>query len=290
MSGKKRSLCPQCGKHASGNFCHHCGSSLGGRFCNQCGAEVSGDGRFCNQCGAAVEAAPARAPGGGATAGGKTAGSAPKRRGGGASKEAAAAAGGSNNLPWWFAGVAMFALIVVVGWNMVQPAGPVAPAGGAAAPGAAGAAGAGTTDISQMSPRQAADRLFNRVMTAAQSGDSVEAEGFLPMAMQAYEMAQPLDMDGLFHLALLQRTAGQFEASLATAQQMLATEPNHILALGAAAQASVGMGEEGQAEAFYRQLIDNIDTEMARALPEYQGHVNYFDTARAEAQAFLAGR
>ena len=147
----------------------------------------------------------------------------------------------------------------------------------------------GATDISQMSPREAADRLFNRVMTSAEAGDSAGAQGFLPMAMQAYEMAQPLDLDGLFHLALLQGTAGQHQASLATAQQMLEMEPNHILALGTAGQAAVDLGNTEQARSFYQQLLDNIDVEAARQLPEYQGHTNFFETARSAAQAFLAG-
>lgn len=290
MSGKKRSLCPSCGKQAAGNFCQHCGSALGGRFCNQCGAELPSEGRFCNQCGATAKDSPAKdATAKASKAGGKAASG--KRRGGGASKETAAAGATANHLPWWFAGFSMFALIMVVGWNMVQPAGPTAPAGGGMTPGAAptGAPGAASTDISQMSPREAADNLFNRVMQAASAGDSAQAQGFLPMALQAYEMAQPLDMDGLFHLALLQRTAGQPESALATAQQMLETEPNHILALGAAAEAAVELGETDQATAFYQQLLANIDTEIGRTLPEYQQHMNFFESARADAQAFLAG-
>jgi hypothetical protein len=283
MSGKKRSLCPECGKHASGNFCHHCGSTLGGKFCNQCGSEVSDDGKFCNQCGATVKGASAPRSGSTTRGGGA--------RGGGASRQAAGAeTGPPNNLPWWFAGIAMFGLILVVGWNMVQPAGPAAPAGGGVPAGAVNPNSLGQTDISQMSPREAADQLFNRVMSAAETGDSVGAQGFMPMAIQAYEMAQPLDMDGLYHLSLLQVTAAQFDRALATAQQMLEGEPNHTLALSAAAQAALGLGMTDDAEGYYQRLLDNIDTEMSRPLPEYQGHLNSFPGARAEAEAFLAGR
>lgn len=279
MSEKKRSLCPACGKHASGNFCHHCGAPLGGRFCNECGAELKGDGRFCNQCGAPVKgAAPPARSGGGSGPGGRAAT---------AKEPVAAAAGEPNNLPWWIAGFALFALIVVVGWNMVQPAGPAAPAGGAPAPGAVNPNAPGTTDISQMSPREAADRLFNRVMSAASEGDTVGAQGFLPMAMQAYELARPLDMDGLFHLSLLQQTAGQPDAALATAQEILATEPNHILGLGAAAEALNQMGRTDEARQLYEQLLEHIDEEAARPLPEYQGHTNYFETSRQKARDFL---
>ncbi len=195
----------------------------------------------------------------------------------------------TNTAPWWVAGVAMFGLILVVGWNMVGPAGPDAPVGGVPT-GGVNPNSPGTTDISQMSPRQAADQLFNRVMRASASGDSVEAQGFMPMALQAYQMAQPLDMDGLFHLSLLQRTAFQPESALATAQQMLEGEPNHILGLGAAAAAAVELGMDAEAAAYYQQILDNYDTEIARPLVEYEGHSDYFESAKDEAQAFLAGR
>ena len=280
MSGNKTSSCPECGKHASGNFCHHCGSTLGGKFCNQCGAEITGEGKFCNQCGATVPGGSGPSATGGAKSGGA--------RGGGASRGAAAAAGANSTLPWWVAGAAMFGLILVVGWNAVQPGAPPVPGGGAPA-GAASTSPQGTTDISQMSPREAADRLFNRVMEAASAGDSTSAQGFMPMALQAYEMAQPLDMDGLFHVALLQVTAGQLDAALTTAQQMLETEANHILALGAAAAAAAEMGDAAQARAYHQQILDNYDVEAGRQLVEYQGHTNYLESARSEAQAFLAG-
>lgn len=279
MSGNKELLCPECGKHASGNFCHHCGATLGGKFCNQCGAEVVGDGKFCNQCGAPARGGQARGAGGAS--------------GGGASRRAqpvGAGAGVSNTAPWWVAGVAMFGLILVVGWNMVGPAGPAAPAGGGVPTGGVDPNAPGTTDISQMSPRQAADQLFHRVMQAAASGDSVEAQGFMPMALQAYQMAQPLDMDGLFHLSLLQQTAFQPESALVTALQMLEGEPNHILGLGAAAAAAAELGMDADAAAYYQQILDNYDTEVARPLIEYQGHANYLESAKDEALAYLAGR
>jgi len=287
MSGKHTTTCPTCGQQASGNFCHHCGSTLGGNFCNQCGAEVSGDGKFCNQCGAPSKGGAAR--GAGAGSAGAAAGGGARR--GGASRRAepvGAGAGVSNTLPWWFAGIAMFGLILVVGWNMVQPDS-TAPAAGGQPTGGVDPNGAGTTDISQMSPRAAADALFNRVMQAAAAGDSVEAQGFMPMALQAYQMAQPLDMDGLFHLSLLQRTGFQTEEALATALQMLETEPNHILGLAAAAEAAVELGRDAEAAGYYQRILDNHDAEIARPLIEYQGHLNYFESAKTDAEAFLAG-
>ena len=95
---------------------------------------------------------------------------------------------------WWIAGIAMFGLIVVVGWSMVRPGPPPTPGGGPAAPAGAPAAGQAPVDLSSMSPLDAANRLFNRVMTTLEAGDTAGALGFQPMAVQAYEMIEPLDL------------------------------------------------------------------------------------------------
>ena len=96
---------------------------------------------------------------------------------------------GGQTLPWWIAGVAMFALILFVGLSMVRAGpGPVPSTSGPVQQGlpAAGlATGGAPPDISNMSPIEAADRLFNRVMQATSSGDSAQAQAFLPMAIAA---------------------------------------------------------------------------------------------------------
>jgi tetratricopeptide (TPR) repeat protein len=208
----------------------------------------------------------------------------------GAHREAAASVVGGQNLPWWIAGVAMFALIVFAGVRMVSPAGPGAPAA-QPQPVAPFAGGAGTPpDLSTMTPREAADRLFDRVMTAVSAADSGQAQAFLPMALGAYEQAQPLDHDGLFHLSLLNRVAGNLEAALSNATQVLDVDPNHLLALTAAAEATAEMGRTEEAAEYYRHLLDVIDAEIARALPEYVAHEQIMGSVRTDATAFLAGR
>lgn len=272
QGGGGGSKCPQCGKGGTGKFCQHCGSPMGERFCNQCGAKIAGNPRFCNQCGAPQ-------------AGGKGAG------GGGAGHRAAAvAAVGGGNAPWWIAGVAMLGLILVIGVTMVKPEGPAAPAGGMPPAGGGNpAAGQSTLDLSSMSPREAADRLFDRVMRTVSAGDTAGALAFQPMAVQAYQGAEPLDLDGLFHQALLEGLADP-AAALATAQRMLAQEPDHILGLGQAAQASLDMGDTAQAEEYFSHLVRVYDAQFARNLVEYDGHRNIMVEMKSTADAFLAGR
>lgn len=282
------SVCPQCDKQASGNFCQHCGAALGGRFCSQCGGEAAANAKFCNQCGSEIGrgaiATPAGA-GAGASAAGAAGGpvlSGPQRR------TAAVEVVGGQNLAWWIAGVAMFALIVVIGVQMVRPGPPAAPAAGGSAPAAAGAGVA--PDISQMSPTEAADRLFNRVMTAISAGDSAQAQAFVPMAIAAHDRARPLDHDRLFHLSMLNRTAMNLDAALDNALEVLEEDPNHLLALAAAAEAAIELGLEDEAEAHYRQLLAVYDDEVNRALDEYDQHSQIVVVLKDDAERYLSGR
>lgn len=267
MTAGSKHVCPECGKSATGNFCQSCGTQLGGRFCDQCGAKAAAGGTFCNQCGAKLR--------GVATAG---------------RREAAASVIGGQNLPWWIAGAAMFVVILVVGVRMVQPAGSSAgPVTTPTAPFASGGSGA-PPDLSSMSPREAADRLFNRVMTSVSQGDSAGAQAFLPMAIGAYDRARPLDHDGLFHLSLLNRTAMNLEAALANAQEVLEQDESHLLALTAAAEAAAELGQTDVATGYYRRVLEVYDGEMARGLSEYLDHAAFLQSVRGEAEAFLAGR
>jgi tetratricopeptide (TPR) repeat protein len=262
--------CPQCSQPATGNFCQQCGAKLGGRFCNECGSKVAPGAKFCNQCGNEVSG-KAGAPGG-------------------ARKAAAAAAFGGQNLAWWIAGGAMFVLIMFIGVSMVRPAGPTAPTAPGATPAAPAAGGGVPPDISQMTPIDAADRLFERVMQAVSAGDSAQAQGFLPMALGAYERARPLDLDGLFHLSLLNRTAKNLEAALDNARQILEENPDHLLGLAAAAEAAIELGLADEAEAHYRHLQEVYDSEIARELEEYIAHARIVEVLEQDAERFLAGR
>jgi tetratricopeptide (TPR) repeat protein len=170
---------------------------------------------------------------------------------------------------------------------MVQP-------GPAAAPAPAGAPAGGLSgpapDISNMSPRERADALFNRVMGYSEQGDSASMRAFMPMALAAHEQARPLDNDGLYHLAALNQAANNLEAAIAVSEEILANEPNHILALGVAGDAAAELGRRDEAEAYFTRLIEAYPQEQSRPLPEYEGHQPSMQRARSAAQAFLAAR
>jgi tetratricopeptide (TPR) repeat protein len=141
-----------------------------------------------------------------------------------------------------------------------------------------------------MTPIDAATRLFDRVMRSISAGDSTGAQAFLPMAIAAYDIARPLDHDGLFHLSMLNRTAMNLEAALDNALEVLEEDPNHLLALAAAAEAAIELGLPQEAEQHYRRIYQIYDEESTRALEEYEAHSAILVALKDDAERYLAGR
>jgi tetratricopeptide (TPR) repeat protein len=149
---------------------------------------------------------------------------------------------------------------------------------------------AGLLDLSELSPREAADQLFDRVMRGLSAGDTEGAMGFMSMAINAYQLLDSLDADGRFHLALLQLRAGQADESLASARAGLELFPDHLLLLSTAGDAAVEVGDDAAAEAFFRRTLEVYDAEVAKQLWEYQAHDGLLPDIRTTAESFLTGR
>lgn len=235
--------CPGCGSDGQeGKFCSACGTPLAGA-CSACGSELVAGARFCTHCGHAVTGA--RGPG----------------------------RGGAR----WPLIVGAAALLVVLLILMLPRradragAPDLARPGAGAAPVDAGPAVSGDGLLSS-DMRTNADRLFNRVMGAAQRGDEAEVSRFMPMAIQAYGLVEDLDDDGLLHLAMLHLTAGDPASARAAAGRVLEDSPDHILALGVAAAAARQAGDESGARALYRRLLEAYPAEAVKPLPEYVDH------------------
>lgn len=243
--------CPNCKTESSGRFCPSCGAALGGAACAACGARLAAGARFCTQCG--------------------------KPAGGGSGRS-------TVPLSWVIAAAAVLVAAVV----LLMPRG--GGSGMAASPTTlTGAPGAGGTALDPLSgtPREQADRLFNRIMQENSSGNVDQAVFFTPMAIQAYEAAEPLDADGLFHLSLIQAVAKDYAAAQETAQRILDMAPNHLLGLAALAEAALEAGDTAKAREAYGAYLDNLLSERAKGLQEYMDHSPILDSYADSARTLL---
>ena len=133
------------------------------------------------------------------------------------------------------------------------------------------------------SPREAADLLFNEAMMASEQNDQARLDRVLPGAIMAYRSLGALDDDSTYHLALLELAGGKWAESRATCAKLLATNPNHLLALGVSVRGAVKAGDAAAARDFGQRFLKGYEAEAVRPLPEYRDHERMLPTYRAEA-------
>lgn len=143
-------------------------------------------------------------------------------------------------------------------------------------------------DISQMSPKERFDRLYNRVMQAAQSGDDGTMRRFMPMALGAYEMLDTVDADARYHAALLRVHNGDVEGSRALGDSILAAQPGHLLGYVVLGTTARWRKDDAAMSRAYREFLARYDAEMKADRREYTEHRSSIDEFRRSAEA--AGR
>jgi hypothetical protein len=149
------------------------------------------------------------------------------------------------------------------------------PSAAEGAPGAGGGAG-GMPDLASMSPREAADRLFDRSMREQEAGNEGQASQFANMALQAYGQVPPdqIDLDALFHVGLLHLLMGDSNTATSIAESILADDESHLLALLLGRRAAVAVGDMAAADAYRERLRTAVDAGLIEEAgrPEYQAH------------------
>jgi hypothetical protein len=276
--------CPRCGAQATGNFCSNCGGTLAAQACPNCASTPEPGARFCNHCGFALVVAGAATSARAAPAAGMAGTGRAAARG--ATVSASDAASSDKRMIWGLAGAFVVGVALIVLLPILKKETTEAVPGGALPEpivGGTGSAAGTPPDISNMSPRQRADALFTRVMSAAENGDTATAMQFMPMALAAFDMAQPLDLDGLWHLALLHETNKDLPSALAVLRQGLDANPDHLLLLGAAAEVSLRSGDAAAARQYNAHFLQVYDGEIAKNLEEYRGHSNVVTQYRQDA-------
>lgn len=271
-------VCLRCSTAGTGRFCTECGAPLNSPPCVSCGQPLTAGSKFCSNCGAAAGAVAGVGTAAGAAA-------APVV----VAPRVAMGATTAERLPWAVAGIAFLVVFVVVvngglnakrGSSVDGPANalpnPSVDAGGAAAGGAEPGAMA-ASDISNLSPTEIADRLFDRVMRLSQEGKTDSVAFFAPMAAQAYQMMEqaqghPFDADQRFDVGRIGVVAGARQVAKAEADTILRQQPDHLLGLLLAAQAAK-LGGNTAAMAAYKAAFARVKArELAKNLPEYTRH------------------
>ena len=245
-------ICPACGvASAGGNFCNACGNPLGPRSCRNCAAPLSPTAQFCHKCGEAV------------------AGAIPRR---------------SEKLAWIVAGIASLALIGAIIWFVARGAPePVTP--DMANPGSTvGPEPGRAPDISNLTPQERFDRLFDRVTRAASAGDTAQVAQFTPMALGAYAQLDSFSNDARFHAAMLRFNVGDFTGSLALADTIAASVPGHLFASMIRGNVATAQNNQAALRQSYRDFLASYDREMAANRVEYLDHKPVVDEFRTVAQ------
>lgn len=192
-------------------------------------------------------------------------------------------ASGRERRAWWAAGifglVALITLVLVARQSRVSAAaGPVT-------------AEAAPPDLSSLTPRGRFDSLYNRVMRAAENGDTATVTQFSPLVTLSYRQLDTIDADARYHMAVLQlHVLGGSAAALQLADSILATNPNHLfgyLIRGTAARLS---GDNRLLQRANAGFLAAWDAEMKAGRPEYRDHQSMLEQFRAGASKEAAGQ
>jgi len=249
--------CPACGAPATGKFCSKCGASLAAGACTVCGSVLPKGVKFCPACGAP------------------------------ASGVAAVMRGSGDRTPWIIAAVAVVGLLAAL-LIMVSRSSSGRPQNAGAASTASAPLGAGgMPDLSAMTPRERFDRLYNRVMRAAEGGDPSTVTNFGPMALQAYDMLDEADRDAdaRYHAAMIYLHTGGAAQAAALADTIQAQVPSHLFGYVIRGTAAKLSNDQAALSRAYRDYLKSYDAEMNAGRTEYGEHPAILEMFREEALA-----
>jgi hypothetical protein len=218
---------------------------MGGEGCARCGAALPAGARFCANCGASAT-------------------------------QGRQALGGNERLLWFLAGggvVAVVGGLALYATRGQPPAASAAPAAAEAPFAAGGGDGGGAPpDISNMTPRERFDRLFNRIMRAAEQGDESTVTTFAPMAISAYGMLDSVDADARYHAALIYLHTGNVDGASALADTILKKQPAHLFGYVIRGTIARFKKDDALLKKSYADFLSHYDAETKANRPEYAEH------------------
>jgi hypothetical protein len=192
-------------------------------------------------------------------------------------------------MAWILAGAAALVALLVVVWRVggARPTEPPDMGNAGNIQGAGDLPAGRAPDISAMSPRQRFDRLYERVVRAAEAGDSLTVVQFAPMALGAYALLDTVNSDARYHAAMIQLTIGEVAAALALADTIQATAPEHLFADIVRGEAADRQNDTAGLNRAYQRFLDHYDRELRAGRIEYDEHRPILDDFSTRAKASL---
>jgi hypothetical protein len=127
-------------------------------------------------------------------------------------------------------------------------------------------------DISQMTPRERAARLFDRIMRLDEEGKKDSVMLFASMAIPTFQSLQPLDAHMRYDLGRVAAAAGELDLAQAQADTILGARPQHLLGLILAIKTAEARGDNAAVARLRSRLVAAEAAERAANLEEYQLH------------------
>jgi hypothetical protein len=140
-------------------------------------------------------------------------------------------------------------------------------------------------DLSKMSPAERFERLYQRIISAAQSGDQATVTKFTPMALQAFGMLDTVTVDARYHLAMLQLHVGDLPGAQAQADTIKRENPAHLFGYVIAAAVARWNKDESARGKAYREFLKRYDAEVATKRAEYVEHQAMLEEVKRTATA-----
>ncbi len=255
MTAPNPVTCARCGASVAGRFCTECGAEASGGSCAQCEARLSPGAKFCHRCGA--PAAGGRSP-------------------------------RSDRFAWTIALVAVLVTVGVVAYEIgrgrvSQPT--VAEMGNAGNSGGAAGPAVRAPDISKMTPRERFDRLWERVMRAAEQQSADTVTMFAPMALMAYRQLDSVDTDARLHVAMIHVAVGELKEAKALADTIAAQSPSHLFAPLIRGSVAEQENDTKSLKQAYADFLAHYDAETKANRKEYTDHRPILDDFRTRAMA-----
>ena len=147
------------------------------------------------------------------------------------------------------------------------------------------ASGGRPPDLSTMSPRERAGRLYDRIMRYVEEGKADSAEFFAPMALASFEaLGSDMDTDARYDYGRVASETKNYDIAAAQADSILRGAPTHLLGLSLSARTATIQGNSASAKKTWAMFLASRDAELKKKLPEYEMHAADIEQATRLAQ------